>query len=40
MSGKPKIINCDQGSYFINSQFKKLMKDNNINMFRMMFIIN
>jgi len=26
----PQIINCDNGSEFINKSFKKLMKDNNI----------
>ena len=30
MSGKPKILNCDNGSEFISTPFKKLMKDNNI----------
>ena len=30
MSGKPKILNCDNGSEFISTPFKKLMKENNI----------
>ena len=30
MSGKPEILNCDNGSEFINKDFKKFVKDNNI----------
>ena len=30
MVGKPKIINCDNGSEFINGNFKKFAKDNDI----------
>ena len=30
MSGKPKILNCDNGSEFINNDFKKFVKENNI----------
>ena len=30
MQGKPKIINADFGSDFINYEFKKLCEDNNI----------
>ena len=30
MNGKPKIINSDNGSEFINNDFKKFIKDNNI----------
>ena len=30
MVGKPKIINCDNGSEFINSNFKKFAKENDI----------
>ena len=30
MVGKPKIINCDNGSEFINGDFKKFAKDNDI----------
>ena len=30
MDGKPQIINCDNGSEFINKDFKKFINDNNI----------
>ena len=30
MNGKPEILNCDNGSEFINNDFKKFVKDNNI----------